>query len=119
EVLEVENEEDRQRRIQLALEKMNTEPSRMTPRPLNFDFGDRSTHAVDPPSELLARVQAFLPVLEASNAALSQKLKDDPQSVDIENISQDAEQVIEMNLGLGVFEERQSGASSDNETASD
>ncbi|KII92996.1 hypothetical protein PLICRDRAFT_35161 [Plicaturopsis crispa FD-325 SS-3] len=123
-ILEVENEQDRQKRIQSALEKMNAGPSgRTPPHPMKFDFGDRKTHAVDPPSELLSRVQAFLPQLEASNAALAEKLKNDPQSIDIENIADDAEQVIEMNLGLGVFEERSKSqdsiSSSDESSSSD
>jgi hypothetical protein len=71
-----------------------------------FDFGDRSTFSVEPPTELLARVQAFLPQLQASNEDLANRARDDPSSVDIENIDPNQENYIQMNLGLGVFEDR-------------
>jgi Domain of unknown function (DUF4598) len=45
---------------------------------------------------VLARVQAFLPQLEASNAILTQRVQTDPKSVDIENIEEGEEQYIEM-----------------------
>ncbi|TFK83418.1 hypothetical protein K466DRAFT_589737 [Polyporus arcularius HHB13444] len=70
-----------------------------------FDFGDRSTFAVQPPLELLSRVQAFLPELAASNADLLRRAREDPTSVDIENVREEDPQYIEMNLGLGVFEQ--------------
>ena len=77
--------------------------------------------------KVLARVRAFLPQMEASNAVLSQA---EPKSVDIENVTEADQQYIEMvrrihhvsylpspsfclcswlvtqNLGLGVFEDR-------------
>ncbi|KAH9052317.1 hypothetical protein EDB87DRAFT_1527883, partial [Lactarius vividus] len=81
---------------------------------LSFDFGDRRTFGVDPPTELLARVQQFLPQIEQSNAELAHR---DPRSIDIEHIEETDERVIQMaskrsNLGLGVFEQRRAGASS-------
>jgi len=69
---------------------------------------------VDPPSEcasfflfphiippnfdipVLARIQDFLPRLKAENDSLVQRIRDNPSSVDIENIEEDAEQYIEM-----------------------
>ena len=77
---------------------------------------------------VLARVQAFLPELAASNAELAARAARDPDSVDIEHLDPDSERYIEMvrpsdvklrpstfaddppmyfatkqNLGLGVF----------------
>ncbi|KAI0666433.1 hypothetical protein C8Q78DRAFT_1072385 [Trametes maxima] len=111
EILEVEDEEERQERMQSLLSRLNSFPSNSSstgtlapPRP--FDFGDRSTLTVAPPLELLSRVQAFLPELAASNAELARRAREDPESVDIENLGEDQQQYIEMNLGLGVFDHR-------------
>lgn len=54
-------------------------------------------------SELLHRVASFLPQLAASNRAILQKR---PEDVDIENLTGAEGEVIEMKLGLGVFEEK-------------
>jgi len=51
---------------------------------------------VKPPTELLSRVQAFLPQMEASNAILAQRAREDPNSVDIEHIPDRMDQYIEM-----------------------
>ncbi|KAG2115844.1 uncharacterized protein F5147DRAFT_382424 [Suillus discolor] len=109
--LEIEDEEIRQQRICSLLEQLNSSsssPPKNTSNaaPPTFDFGERKTYAVDPPSELLARIQDFLPRLKEENDSLSQRIRDNPSSVDIENIEEDAEQYIEMNLGLGVLETR-------------
>ncbi|KAF8181265.1 hypothetical protein BJ912DRAFT_979897 [Pholiota molesta] len=108
--LDVEDEEHRQARIQAYLEKLNLSSHSRdftgqagVPK---FDFGDRRTFPIEPPTELLSRVQAFLPQLEASNALLSQRAQEDPDSINIEHIPEGMEQYIEMNLGLGVFEDR-------------
>ena len=45
---------------------------------------------------VLSRVQAFLPRLEASNAILAQRARDDPNSIDIEHIPDGMDQYIEM-----------------------
>ena len=45
---------------------------------------------------MLSRVQAFLPELAASNADLLRQAKEDPNSVDIENVDDDQAQYIEM-----------------------
>jgi hypothetical protein len=58
---------------------------------------------MEPPTELLARVQQFLPQIEQSNAEL---LHRDPRSIDMEHIEETDERIIQMNLGLGVFEQR-------------
>ncbi|KJA16415.1 hypothetical protein HYPSUDRAFT_147737 [Hypholoma sublateritium FD-334 SS-4] len=110
ETLEVEDEEHRQARIQAYLEKLNASSQTRTfsqPQGMpKFDFGDRTTFPIKPPTELLSRVQAFLPQLEASNALLSQRAQEDPDSINIEHIPKGMEQYIEMNLGLGLFEDR-------------
>ncbi|CAL1693839.1 unnamed protein product [Somion occarium] len=103
--LDVEDEEQRQARMHNVLTQLDSKASRQAqapPRP--FEFGDRKTFAVEPPSELLCRLQSFLPELAASNAELVHRAREDPRSVDIENV-EDESRYIEMNLGLGVFED--------------
>jgi len=96
-------------------------PTSDPPPQLTFDFGDRRTFATEPPTELLARIQQFLPQIEQSNEELLQR---DPHSIDMEHIEETDERIIQMNLGLGVFEQqRRAGgggsASSSAESASD
>ncbi|THU88753.1 hypothetical protein K435DRAFT_781923 [Dendrothele bispora CBS 962.96] len=121
EMLEVEDDEQRAKRFQSVFERLNANsstPSAPVGMPeFRFDFGERRTFAV-PPSELLSRVQAFLPQMEASNALLTQKAQADPLSVDIEHVEDGVEQYIEMNLGLGVFETKKSPSSEDTEMSS-
>ncbi|KAF8982622.1 hypothetical protein BDQ17DRAFT_1378582 [Cyathus striatus] len=105
EKLEVEDDEERLTRIHNTLNKLSSSDpsSTITPPGLpKFDFGNRTTYEVSPNSELLARLQSFLPQLEASNALLETQ---DPQTFNIELPTQD-ERYIEMNLGLGVFESK-------------
>ncbi|KAJ7108502.1 hypothetical protein C8R44DRAFT_802876 [Mycena epipterygia] len=117
ETIDVEDDDARLQRIQRALEKLNTISSTATgldaERILNAagtsQPGGGSGESLN---ELLARVQAFLPQLEASNAALAEKVAMDPRSVDIENVEGD-DKVIQMNLGLGVFEDRTGKEESD------
>ncbi|KAI0777410.1 hypothetical protein BD413DRAFT_178208 [Trametes elegans] len=107
EVLEVEDEEQRQERMHSLLARLNANATPGTSAPLPpFDFGDRTTLPPGPPLELLSRVQAFLPELAASNADLVRRARENPDSVDIENVGEDEENYIEMNLGLGVFDHR-------------
>ncbi|KAJ7195511.1 hypothetical protein GGX14DRAFT_676857 [Mycena pura] len=109
ETLEIEDDDSRLHRIQRTLEKLNSTSPGARRDGLNVlnsasasDLGSGSEQSLN---DLLARVQAFLPDIEASNAALAEKAAMDPRSVDIENVDGDAE-VIQMNLGLGVFEDR-------------
>jgi hypothetical protein len=106
-MLDVEDDEQRQSRIQSYLEKLNSSTAQ-TSRPFDaqFHIGNRATFPIKPNSELLTRVQAFLPQMEASNTLLSQRMQEDPTSVDIEHIPEEMSQYVEMNLGLGVFEDR-------------
>ncbi|KAJ7269896.1 hypothetical protein C8J57DRAFT_1323861 [Mycena rebaudengoi] len=107
ETIDVEDDEARLHRIQRALEKLNTtnKPGVNTETLLNAAGPQSNSGSQQSLSELLARVQTFLPQLEAANAELDGKVAMDPRSVDIENVEGD-ERVIEMNLGLGVFEDR-------------
>ncbi|KAK4521813.1 uncharacterized protein ATC70_004350 [Mucor velutinosus] len=57
-------------------------------------------------SDILSRVQAFLPQLKNANEQLK---KSDPSKLDIENVDEEDGQYIEMNLGLGVYEEKKPG----------
>ena len=52
---------------------------------------------------MLSRVQAFLPELAESNADLLRRAKEDPNSVDIENVDADQAQYIEMVSSLVSF----------------
>ncbi|KAJ7178620.1 hypothetical protein C8R43DRAFT_1117987 [Mycena crocata] len=120
ETIEIEDADARLDRIQRALEKMNTPSSagadseRIFTDAANVPQGSGSGGDL---SQLLARVQEFLPQLEASNAALAAKASADPRSVDIENVEGD-EKVIHMKLGLGVFEDR-TGREGDQSSSSD
>ncbi|KAI8973129.1 hypothetical protein BD414DRAFT_425179 [Trametes punicea] len=110
EALEVEDEEQRQERMHALLSRLNaassTGPNSGTPLQRPLSFGDGSAFPAGPSVDLLQRVQAFLPELAASNAELLRRARENPESVDIENVGEDQEQYIEMNLGLGVFEHR-------------
>ncbi|KAJ6470089.1 glyoxal oxidase N-terminus-domain-containing protein [Mycena vitilis] len=128
ETIEVEDDDARLERIQRVLEQLNTtSPSAADTagRGVEHIFNTAGPSDAVPRSEgdlseLLARVQAFLPQIEASNTALAEKASVDPRSVDIENVDGD-EKVIQMNLGLGVFEDRtgREGESESEEEGSD
>lgn len=66
-------------------------------------------------SEVLSRAAAFLPQLAASNRAILQKR---PEDVNIESLKGDESEIIEMKLGLGVFEEKRSSSCSSDESSS-
>lgn len=54
---------------------------------------------------MLSRLQDFLPKIKDANDQLDMIVKQDPKSVDIENVDEESgEQYIEMDLGLGVFD---------------
>lgn len=88
-----------------------------TNAPISLDFGNRATFPVEPPSErmypphvrgcswllmgltfflVLARIEAFLPALEASNSQLLQQAENDPRSVDIEHLNREEGRYIQM-----------------------
>ncbi|KAG6816516.1 hypothetical protein H0H93_008010 [Arthromyces matolae] len=119
EKLDVEDEDARFKRIQSTLEKLNAPSSTPTPEPFSLPTERSKPHSV-PQSALLAQVQAFLPQLEASNATLQQQRESNPSSVDIESLTEGLEEYIEMNLGLGLFEQRgnASGSTSDDDLTS-
>ncbi|KAI8388657.1 uncharacterized protein BYT42DRAFT_611675 [Radiomyces spectabilis] len=87
-------------------EPMDTD-SLPTPPPPN----ERKTYKVEAPSDLLSRIQAFLPQLESANKELENT---DPSNLDIENVNEE-DQYIEMNLGLGVYEEKRDDNDSDSD----
>ncbi|KAG8739777.1 hypothetical protein FRC10_005160 [Ceratobasidium sp. 414] len=55
---------------------------------------------------VMQRLQSFLPAMEQSTHDLQQRAQADPASLDIEQLNPSAEEYIEMNLGLGVYESR-------------
>lgn len=67
-------------------------------------------------SDVLSRAAAFLPQLAASNRAILLKR---PEDVNIEVLNEQADQVIEMKLGLGVFEEKRSDSEDSSEDSED
>ncbi|CAO3569976.1 unnamed protein product [Mortierella alpina] len=71
--------------------------------PEDTPVAERKTFKVK--SNLLARLEDFLPKIKEANAQLDAKVKEDPKAVDIENVDDaSGEQYIEMDLGLGVFD---------------
>ncbi|KIJ46530.1 hypothetical protein M422DRAFT_165170, partial [Sphaerobolus stellatus SS14] len=99
--LEVEDEEARQQRLQSLLESIDaTSASSKGPPAPQFPLPPSRPHAV-PPSDVLSRAAAFLPLLASSNAELANV---DPESLNIEHLEDEEGAHIEMNLGLGVFE---------------
>ncbi|KAI0725190.1 hypothetical protein C8Q72DRAFT_888976 [Fomitopsis betulina] len=110
ELLEVEDEEQRQARMHDVLAKLNASSRLPVPaRLLLPDLISQSPMPLDPNPELLSRVQAFLPQLAESNAELARRVQSDPSAVDIENVNAN-ETYIEMGR-LGVFEQRQNAGS--------
>ncbi|KAG0293560.1 hypothetical protein BGZ96_002667 [Linnemannia gamsii] len=72
--------------------------------PKETPVGERKTFKINN-TDLLSRLENFLPKLKEANAQLDQQLKADPKAVDIENVDEaSGEQYIEMDLGLGVFD---------------
>lgn len=96
------------------LEKLNSDSKSQAPPSPRFEFRDRSTFAVNPsterlyfihhsrkllvlltPDSVISRVQAFLPQIQASNEALIERVRDDPDGTCIEYI-ENADEYIEM-----------------------
>ncbi|KAJ2599252.1 hypothetical protein H4R99_003787 [Coemansia sp. RSA 1722] len=68
------------------------------------DAKDRKTFRIEPPTDLLSRLNAFLPQIAEANKKLEAAVAEDPHKLDIENVDKNEEQYIEMDLGLGVFD---------------
>ncbi|KAF9406924.1 hypothetical protein BGZ94_002897 [Podila epigama] len=82
---------------------LNDSNDKKTPVSMPPPPSERKTFRIK--SDLLARLEDFLPKIRDANAELDQKLKEDPKSLDIENVDEESgEQYIEMDLGLGVFD---------------
>ncbi|KAI9227170.1 MAG: hypothetical protein DHS80DRAFT_32021 [Piptocephalis tieghemiana] len=74
---------------------------------------DRRTFRVGPSSDVLSRLEAFLPQISAANQVLASS--EDASKYNMEDISPDAPQVIQMDLGLGVYEEKRPGEEEEEE----
>ena len=106
-------------------DKLLNPPKRFTASPpsTSISTAERILNRVPPKieamksSEVLSRVAAFLPQLAASNQKILQKR---PEDVNIEILNGQEREIIEMKLGLGVFEEkRQSENDSENGSEND
>ncbi|CED84304.1 Protein of unknown function DUF4598 [Phaffia rhodozyma] len=96
-LLDIESPEARQIRLAKLLAD-NASPQFSTEsRPIGKP---PTTFSVGPPTELLSRLQAFLPQIASANEALASRA---PEDVDIENVGEGESQYVEMDLGLGVF----------------
>ncbi|KAL7753880.1 hypothetical protein RI367_000812 [Sorochytrium milnesiophthora] len=72
-----------------------------------FLIKNRKTHAIPPNTTLLNRLGAFLPQMEQANKDLQLTIaREGQQVVDIESLPASGQQYIQMNLGLGVLEEK-------------
>ncbi|KAG0125861.1 hypothetical protein HOY82DRAFT_581238 [Tuber indicum] len=70
--------------------------------------------AVDTPSDLMSRLDAFLPAMEAANKDLQAEVEDGTIGKrNIEVLDVEEERYIEMNLGLGVLEGKRDGSVSE------
>ncbi|KAG6839668.1 hypothetical protein C0991_000377 [Blastosporella zonata] len=96
--LDVEDAEQRLSRLQTTLHKLNATSSSKPSAP-NFSFLNKEA-ALEPPKELLLRVHAFLPAIQASNARLASQ---DPEKIDIEHIEDNTGQYIEMVRSIFFF----------------
>ncbi|KIY49948.1 hypothetical protein FISHEDRAFT_72177 [Fistulina hepatica ATCC 64428] len=117
EVLEVEDEDERSRRLYATLAKLNEPSSSRHPMqhgPTN-PLTRPNIEPLPPSSEVLARAQAFLPQMKAQNDLLVQK---NPDDLNIEHIEDVAAPYIEMDLGLGVYTMRRQGDQDDSEEGS-
>ncbi|KAG1474694.1 hypothetical protein G6F56_000203 [Rhizopus delemar] len=61
-------------------------------------------------SDILSRVQAFLPQIQQANEKLQ---NEDTSKLNIEDVDENAEQYIEMNLGLGVYDTKKDDGDED------
>ncbi|KAJ1855315.1 hypothetical protein LPJ73_002355 [Coemansia sp. RSA 2703] len=91
--------EDARKNIESSNPLSFIDKARPVPDPAN-----RKTFRVEAPSDLLSRLQAFLPQIAEANKKLEVDSAEDPSKLDIENVNEDDEQYIEMDLGLGVFD---------------
>ncbi|KZT57813.1 hypothetical protein CALCODRAFT_482816 [Calocera cornea HHB12733] len=129
ELLEVEDDDARESRLgKLLAEKASEHPQdvaegkrshveRSTELPLRLGRLSEPLPIPGGASSLIARLDAFLPSLKASNQALLDQAARDPNSVDIEHLTPGEGGVepehIEMNLGLGVFTLKKDAAAQD------
>lgn len=121
-LLDCEDEEDRIRRISRLLSTIDsTSNTHQTPRPLEqLMLPSSASSAMDTTqtSELISRVQAFLPQIMAANEELFRRARETHSSVDIEHFDGTEGAYIEMNLGLGLFEQRTGPTAEENASSS-
>ncbi|KAJ2852521.1 hypothetical protein IWW36_000149 [Coemansia brasiliensis] len=86
----------------LDVSDSNTAPFIFDKSPQRLDSAGQppKTYRVEPPSELLTRLHAFLPQIAKANKELGK----DSSKLNMENVGEDDPQYIEMDLGLGVFD---------------
>ncbi|EJT99966.1 hypothetical protein DACRYDRAFT_117584 [Dacryopinax primogenitus] len=129
-LLEVEDDDARESRLGNLLEQKASEHLRSssatkarsdswnTQRELPLRLGrlNEPLPTMETTSNLISRLDAFLPSLKASNDALIDQAARDPNSIDIEHLTPTEEGMvpahIEMNLGLGVFTVKRGGDAS-------
>ncbi|EKV06778.1 hypothetical protein Pdw03_3766 [Penicillium digitatum] len=77
-------------------------------------------HRMKGDSELLSRLNAFLPKMKNANEDLQRQIEaGEAEDLVLDNADETGEQYIEMNLGLGVLEERRDGDSASDEETDD
>ncbi|KAG8890941.1 hypothetical protein FRB98_002961 [Tulasnella sp. 332] len=83
--LDVEDESSQQERLARLFAAQSSAPSSPTTIPLGGPALGK-TYAIPPPTDLLTRLEAFLPAIKEANEALEKKVATEgPASVDIEN----------------------------------
>ncbi|CAG8452561.1 12545_t:CDS:2 [Ambispora gerdemannii] len=77
----------------------NIKPKKDSPSPPVS--AKKKTSKLQPPSQLISQLRDFLPRIASENEKLTYA---DPDSINVEHIEENDEQIIEWDLGLGVFE---------------
>jgi hypothetical protein len=78
----------------------NFTDSTKTNKKVIWDLMNEENHSTFPQSNLISRLEAFIPRIKEANELLS----DDKENINMENISNDNLQVIEFDLGIGVYD---------------
>jgi len=97
----------------LEKEKENDFP--LPPRSLIQEVDNNNTPSLLPPllpvnNDLFARLEAFLPQMKEANLDLEKKIEEKGRDeVDLEVISKDETRVIEMDLTLGILQQKKEG----------
>lgn len=110
EQLDCEDEGQRLRRLNSLLSSIDSNSGIVPRNPLDSLLAQR-TQDIDgtQTAQLLQRVQAFLPQLQAANQEVEAQARENPASVDIETFDGSEQEYIQLSLGLGLFEQRTGG----------